>query len=103
MYTPFQTMVLLGSCETFQFHGPRWVYTVWGLKPIELKFYHLFSITVGYEVDSHIIRYEQWRPVPGKGFCKCLNSATNNVSAIVKKGKNKQDIIWISLFNSFYF
>lgn len=79
--------------------------TLFGIWNLELKFYHVFSITVGCEVDNHIIRYEQWKPVPGKGFCKCLNSATNNVSAIVKKGKNKQDIIWISLLNkiSMYF
>lgn len=38
---------------------------------------NLCRCTLGCEVDSHIIRYEQWRPVPGKGFCKCLNSATN--------------------------
>lgn len=39
---------------------------------------NLCRCTLGCEVDNHIIRYEQWKPVPGKGFCKCLNSATNN-------------------------
>lgn len=52
---------------------------------LQLNFKLLFD--VGCEVESRIIRYEQWRPIPGKGFCKCLNSATNNVSAIVKKKK----------------
>lgn len=39
---------------------------------------NLCRCTLGCEVESRIIRYEQWRPIPGKGFCKCLNSATNN-------------------------
>lgn len=54
---------------------------------LKLNFKLVFDVIVGCEIDSRIIRYEQWRPIPGKGFCKCLNSATNNVSAIGKKKK----------------
>ncbi|XP_022318287.1 uncharacterized protein LOC111121345 [Crassostrea virginica] len=41
------------------------------------KHENLCRCTLGCEIDKQIVRYEQWRPLPGKGFCKCVNSITN--------------------------
>ncbi|XP_062615335.1 uncharacterized protein LOC134277080 [Saccostrea cucullata] len=43
---------------------------------------NLCRCTLGCEIDNLIVRYEQWRPIPGKGFCKCINSFTNESNCV---------------------